>query len=369
MKKKIISFILALTLACSANTAVFADDMIVETASSEIVLDPDITMLDKTVRHQDMQTVISWADAANIIDKNEIAELDMQCSWETFLTYLWRTNGAPATANSILLGETDTSRYDSVVTWAIRNGLTDSSVAKKQMKATMCHGDAQWVLWHLAGSPTPSAKQHKLPIGSHENFELWACDTGLIIREEQPNSNPSAPLSREEALLYIYYSYHRRSETVFPITVEQFLSSCQNVVDTARTNGYVYGSSSSAVPTADGIISCDRLIAKALWDLGYTDQPAGGETCSTLDAYLSAHGFERSTSLADAKRGSIMLVTHVGEVGVTHAFVFASDFDMNTMRGDRYDCGSDVNIQSVQPLRGKGFWYRTDSVIVYNIPE
>ena len=146
--------------------------------------------------------------------------------------------------------------------------------------------------------------------------------------------------------------------------VGRFLKACKNVCDTARKKHYKYGDSHAVPPTTDKLISCDRMIAKALWDLGYTDQPNGGITCGNADEYLNKWGLKRSTKLSDAKRGSIMLVKHKGNNYTSHMFVFASDFDGNT--GDRYDCGSQEYINSVQPIKNVGYWYRTDSVIVYN---
>ena len=154
----------------------------------------------------------------------------------------------------------------------------------------------------------------------------------------------------------------------FPITKAQFIASLQNVVDTARENHYQYGDSHAEDPTTDGLISCDRLISKALWDLGYTDQHSGGMGVGELDDYLSSHGFIRSTSMQDITDCSIMLVKHQGEDYFGHAYV-ALGFDFNTMTGDRYDTGCQSFIDQPQPLRGKGFWYRTDDLIVYNIPE
>ena len=133
-------------------------------------------------------------------------------------------------------------------------------------------------------------------------------------------------------------------------------------------NHYQYGDSHAEDPTTDGLISCDRLISKALWDLGYTDQHAGGMGVGELDDYLSSHGFIRSTSMQDITDCSIMLVKHQGEDYFGHAYV-ALGFDFNTMTGDRYDTGCQSFIDQPQPLRGKGFWYRTDDLIVYNIPE
>lgn len=108
------------------------------------------------------------------------------------------------------------------------------------------------------------------------------------------------------------------------ITVSQFLDSCKKVVDKARKEGWRYGNSTKTPPCSDGIISCDRLIARALWDLGFHDQRNGGETCGSLESYLSKHGFIKSNSFSDVKKGSILLVKHSGKNYWSHAFVALS---------------------------------------------
>lgn len=152
------------------------------------------------------------------------------------------------------------------------------------------------------------------------------------------------------------------------ISVTKLLKSCKNVMDTARTKGYKYGDSRSLPPTDDEKISCDRLIAKALWDLGFKDQRQGGEVVSTLDGYLTAHGWSRSTDPKDIKRGSILLVTHKGATSPGHAFVCVN-YDANTWKTNRYDAGSDSRIQNEQPLTNITWDYRKDTVIVFNIPS
>lgn len=351
-------------------------DIIVETAPltltpitfADNTIDPDVVFFDKSVRSVDEYTITQWAETAHVITDEDIAKFSQPCTWEQFFTFLWRTNGAPV-RSSINFEDDYQKEQESILAWAQKTGLASATGGKQQMASVMRHGDAQWAFWHLKGEPEPSTNAHNLPIGVHEKAELWSCDVGFIVREEQMNSNPDKTLSVKEALTYLYYSYHRRSETAFRITVDQFLSACQNVMDTARMYGYRYGDSHAANPTTDGIISCDRLIAKALYDLGYTSQPTGGITCGNADQYLSAWGFERSTSLASARRGSIMLVKHAGKSYTSHMFVFAGNFDMNTMTGDRYDAGSQYAINSQQPLRGLSFWYNPYDVIVYNIPE
>lgn len=152
------------------------------------------------------------------------------------------------------------------------------------------------------------------------------------------------------------------------ITIDQFLKSCKSVVDTARTNKWRYGNSTTTPPCSDGIISCDRLIARALYNLGFKDQVKGGETCGTLDKYLSNHGFIRSESFNDMKKGSIVLVRHAGKNYWSHAFVCV-DYQKGTFLTSRYDTGSNERIQSVQPLKNVSWGYRKDIVLVFNIPE
>ena len=366
LRKKIFKSITALVLACVfIPLSVFAgpeNEIMVETTPLTVsMIDPEIVQFDSSVRSVDESTILQWARSANILIEGE--ELGLNCTWERFLTFLWRMNGSPNLGNTIVVGETNNSA--TLSKWAIKNGLVGI-----QLYDQLTHDDVQWSLWHIAGEPEPIAgTTYDLPIGEHSRSELWSCDIGLIVSEEQPCSDPGKQISEMEAITYLYYLYHRRIESSFPISVEQFLASCQNVVDTARMNGYTYGDSHAQNPTTDGIISCDRLVAKALYDLGYTGQPVGGITCGNADEYLYSWGFERSENLYDARRGSIMLVKHKEVDYTSHMYVLASDMDFNNMVADRYDCGCEGYIETPQPLRGEGFWYRTDSIIVYNIPK
>ena len=152
------------------------------------------------------------------------------------------------------------------------------------------------------------------------------------------------------------------------ITPKQFVEQCGKVCETARKKGYIYGDSRSMPPTADKRISCDRLIAKALWDLGFTDQQTGGITCGSMIDYLDEHGFVKSNKLSDIKYGSIVLIKHKTVNYWSHAFV-TLNFNTSTMIFDEYDCGANSLIQSVQPIhRTWGANWRTSPVTVFNIP-
>ena len=152
------------------------------------------------------------------------------------------------------------------------------------------------------------------------------------------------------------------------ITVNSFLNACKKVMDTARAGKYAYGNSTTTPPTADKKISCDRLIAKALYDLGFKDQRKGGETCGTLDTYLQKHGFVRSTKAKDIKKGSIVLVQATDKDYTSHAFVCVS-YDAKNWKTDRYDAGSQTRINTQQPIKGLDWAYKKNQLIIYNIPE
>ena len=148
------------------------------------------------------------------------------------------------------------------------------------------------------------------------------------------------------------------------ITVKKFLASVKAVQETAKKNKYKYGDSHATPPTTDKIISCDRLIAKALWDSGFTDQPKGGIVCGTSESYLTSHGFEVGRSIADVKAGSILLVYNAK--GSRHMFVVNS-YNSKTGKTTTYDMGSQGNIQANQPITFNSFPY-SKIIGVFNIP-
>lgn len=141
----------------------------------------------------------------------------------------------------------------------------------------------------------------------------------------------------------------------------EFLAAVKATQEYARKHSYIWADSRSTVPASDGKISCDRLVARALWDLGYTDQIKGGIALGRdFEGYLIKHGFKRSTSMAAAKAGSVLVVMNPSGSS-RHVFVIAS---RSGDRYTRYDCGSTEWIRSKQPLAG--LWM-SRLIAVYNI--
>lgn len=140
-------------------------------------------------------------------------------------------------------------------------------------------------------------------------------------------------------------------------TSEEFLAEIEAVYRTAHDNGYVYGDSQTMPPCEDGIISCDRLIARALWNLGMTDQPDKGMNVGKEVWYLTTHGFELVTDQSLLQSGDIVMQDN-GVSGIPnwqwHTFVLVS-YDPETTMCEKYDCGhftpeGEDRISSEQPF-------------------
>jgi hypothetical protein len=130
-----------------------------------------------------------------------------------------------------------------------------------------------------------------------------------------------------------------------PFDVEEFIASVASVYQMAHDSGYEYGNSSTLPPCEDGFIACDRLIARALWDLGYTDQPQGGMQIVsgdlTEEEYLTTHGFIKINDQSKLMRGDIVLQDDGKDGGpkyTWHTFVLV-EYDPVTQMCSKYDCG------------------------------
>lgn len=132
-------------------------------------------------------------------------------------------------------------------------------------------------------------------------------------------------------------------------TADEFLQAVANVYSYAHNNHFKYGNSTSTVPCEDGIISCDRLTCRAVYDLGLTDQPAGGYGVDSLGGYLARKGFVTFTDLSTTQPGDVMIVNDSSGKPV-HTFVVVT-YDPATGMCTKYDMGSQSRIDSVQPIQ------------------
>lgn len=122
-----------------------------------------------------------------------------------------------------------------------------------------------------------------------------------------------------------------------------FLKAVKAVADKAKKESWHYGDSHATPPCSDKTISCDRIVARALWDLGYTDQRKGGITCNDMPTYLHEHGFIGTTKKSEIKAGAVVAVGQTLD-NVEHVFVVES-YNAKTDMCRKYDTGSDARIK------------------------
>lgn len=150
-----------------------------------------------------------------------------------------------------------------------------------------------------------------------------------------------------------------------------FLAAVKAVADYARTNGWTYGNSTTTPPCADKKISCDRLIARAMYDLGYTDQPKGGFVCgNVIDEHLLKWGFTKVTDKSKIKPGAVVAVKKKSQKYMNHVFVVKS-YDPKTDKCDKFDMGSNTRIKTAQPFKNVKLveWSDREFVCAWNVPE
>ncbi len=136
------------------------------------------------------------------------------------------------------------------------------------------------------------------------------------------------------------------------ITALDLRQACNAVCNEARTGGWTYGDSKTLPPCADKIISCDRMIARALYNLGYTNQPKGGITVLNMETYLMSWGFSKITDANKLTHGDIVLMKANGTNAPTAAWhTFLCDQFWSTGQIWKYDCGSQARINTAQPFQ------------------
>lgn len=150
-----------------------------------------------------------------------------------------------------------------------------------------------------------------------------------------------------------------------------FLNAIKAVADQARSEKWTYGNSTSTPPCADKKISCDRLIARALYNLGYTDQPKGGIVCGkSIDEHLQKWGFTKVTDKSKIKSGAVVAVKNKNQTYVNHVFVVKT-YNPTTDKCDKYDTGSNERIKTVQPFNNVKLieWSDREFVCAWNVPN
>ena len=149
--------------------------------------------------------------------------------------------------------------------------------------------------------------------------------------------------ARIKAFCYIDYQN-------IEMDAKTLLKAVGDVYKMAHNGHYKYGDSKAMPPCSDGLISCDRLVARALYNLGYVNQPAGGITVINGMGFLVKWGFRKITSIYDLKAGDIVIFSDGTNSpnAKWHWFVLTACDGPNTV--SKYDCGAQWRIDAQQPF-------------------
>ena len=133
--------------------------------------------------------------------------------------------------------------------------------------------------------------------------------------------------------------------------VIDFLAELEYVTTRVKEEGYTYGDADYMPPNDEGyttknngkVISCDRMVAWALYRMGYRDQPEKGLVVSNLEGYLESKGWKKIESQDRVQAGDVVFSNPDEDGKPQHTFVCAGE-------NKRYDCGSAKRISSDQPF-------------------
>ncbi len=161
-------------------------------------------------------------------------------------------------------------------------------------------------------------------------------------------------------------------KTVYSKTTDlqtKILFAAKTRADMVKTNNFRYSSAAKnpAHDCSDRKVSCDRFVAWALFDAGFTTQPRdnGGIMVYTtygletdLTTWCQNRGFIRINSIAELQPGDIIFsgwcTTNAGTKYPGHTFIYGGNID--GYNHYRYDCGCENRIrcanQAVAELGG-----------------
>ena len=189
---------------------------------------------------------------------------------------------------------TDSSQQEQSETSAIATGETDQTNAED---ASLTPAATQ--------TPTPAAAATtetpaETPMPTTDASEATAAPAS-VTEVPEPTATP-VPTAAVPA------------ESGDEISGDSIISAAAAVYQMAHDGGYTVGDSQATPPCADGKISGDRLISRSLYDLGLTNQPAGGVRMDGMESFLLQNGFVQIWNEQEIQAGDIVVMSSDGTI-------------------------------------------------------
>ena len=205
-------------------------------------------------------------------------------------------------------------------------------------------------------------------------FYLSIPNHGIESRLPESYENlPAAQAAADEKAVYGYCVTDEQGELIYS-PVGSFVAShilwhAKDVADYMRINGYIYGDADRN-PALDKhsenpekVVSCDRFCGWVLYEAGYTShQPVTKglplHFSPNLEEFLVQYGFVRIEDVSEVRPGDLVFEgdSHYLAPALPEKYrdnprhVFINAGPAHDGLYYRYDAGSDLRIQSVQPM-------------------
>ena len=136
---------------------------------------------------------------------------DVTVSRAQMVTFLWRAAGSPAAEGSNPFTDVSVSDYYyNAVLWAVANGVTaGTSDTTFSPDAPVSRAQAVTFQWRAAGGPAVSGESFTdIPEGAYYGPAVtWAVANGITSGTGDHQFSPDAPVSRAQAVTFLYRQY------------------------------------------------------------------------------------------------------------------------------------------------------------------
>lgn len=186
-----------------------------------------------------------------------------------------------------------------------------------------------------------------------DNYTLSSVFEALKVDRTQTGSNSVSSQkywSRHTACVSMIED-HSESEAEIVFDANYSLTKTAAICAAAQANHWTYGDSRADYPCDDGVISCDRLLARSDADasdqlgISLPAQPKGGYTIYSMESYYDSTGlFDKITDLSQLQAGDRVLMYYDSNNQPAHAYQIRNFRSVSDI--DKYDLGSQDRINA-----------------------
>ena len=156
---------------------------------------------------------VRWAVANNVTNGTSATTFspDEGCTRAQAVTFLWRTAGKPAPAESKnpFTDVKEGTYYYNAVLWAVEKGITNGTSATTFSPDEECtRAQAVTFLWRAAGKPAPTESKNPFTDVKESkyyyNAVLWAAEKGITNGTSKTTFAPDGTCTRAQVVTFLF---------------------------------------------------------------------------------------------------------------------------------------------------------------------